>query len=48
LRTILKRKNPAAYHVSLSAVKNTHFAKSGMAIRSDSNPAKAAQEDFCL
>jgi hypothetical protein len=33
-----RKKNPAAYQVSLSAVKNIHFAKRGMAITKHAMP----------
>lgn len=37
-----RRKNAAAYQVSLSAVKKVHVAKSGIAINKQANPTLAA------
>jgi len=43
-----RRKNVAAYQVSLSAVKNIQVAKSGIAKTNELNPARVAHFESLL
>lgn len=45
-KTIAMRKNPAAYHVSRSAVKKTQKWKRGMAAKRHNKPAMVAIRGF--